>query len=301
MAVSNYRGDIDLPVEVSREIWAKALANSAFLSLARHIDLPGTGQAVPVITGDAEAQWIGETDKAPISNSTFTVKYITPYKMSVIEPVSKEFVRDYDALYAVMVERLPKSLAKLFDTTIAGWGAAPGTGFDTLKSIEEFDLSSDAYQGFVAANGAISAAGYRADKIALDPNGETLLYASVDDVKRPLFIPSVHDNGIGSVLGKPVSIYQNVGVAGNAADVEHEIAAHDNTVGFIGDWSKAVCGIVQNITLDIAREATLTKANGDNINLWQQGMVAVKATFEAGFAIEDTDAFARLTTEYDPS
>ena len=291
----NYTGDITLPEEISSEIWAKALEGSAFLNLCRRIDLPGNGLTVPVITGDPEAAWVGETERAPISNSTFSVKHITPYQMSFIEPVSKKFARDLPGLYEKMLERAPYAIAQLFDSSIVT-GAVPGSNFDDLAGVDAFDISEDPYQGFVAAQGAIAAAGYRADKIIIDPTAETLLYASVDDVNRPLFIPSVHDNNIGTVLGRPVSVWRNIHVDGAAASGDDPAVA--NTVGFMGDWSKAVVGIVQNMTLEIAKEATLTKANGTTIDLFQQGMIAVKLNFEAGFAIEDEDAFAKLTTPY---
>ena len=290
--IDNNRDNIQLPGAVSDEIWAKALENSAILSLARRIDLPGTGVTVPIVTGDPIAQWVGETGKAPISNSTFDTKVITPYKMSVIEPVSKEFARDYNRLFNVMVDRLPKSIAANLDECVFGWAGAPGSGFDTLQNVEQYDIAADPYMGFVTANGAISEADYRSDRIVLSPAGETILYANRDDVNRPLFVPTVHDGEIGRVLGRPVSVFQHVGI-----DADEE---HDKTVGFMADWSRAIVGVVQNITLDINNTSTLDDGKGGLIHLWQQDMVAVKATFECGFAIEDEDAFARLIVDSNP-
>ena len=55
------RTNVDLPVELSREIIQKATDTSAIMSLARQITLPGRGEAINVITGDPEAAWVGET------------------------------------------------------------------------------------------------------------------------------------------------------------------------------------------------------------------------------------------------
>ncbi|MCR5848231.1 MAG: hypothetical protein K6G75_08960, partial [Lachnospiraceae bacterium] len=52
------RTNIDLPVDISREIIAKAQESSAIMSLARKITLPGRGLAIPVITSDPEAEWV---------------------------------------------------------------------------------------------------------------------------------------------------------------------------------------------------------------------------------------------------
>lgn len=58
---------ISLPGEVSSEILQKTQEASAVMSLARQIALPGLGVTIPVITGDPEAGWVGETEKKPVS------------------------------------------------------------------------------------------------------------------------------------------------------------------------------------------------------------------------------------------
>ena len=62
------RTNISLPTDVSREIISKTQESSAIMRLARKIDLPGQGVAIPVIVSDPEAQWVGETAKKPVSN-----------------------------------------------------------------------------------------------------------------------------------------------------------------------------------------------------------------------------------------
>ena len=57
---------IKLPGAVSAEIWQKAQEGSAVMSLARRITLPGLGVTIPIITGDPEAGWVGETEKKPV-------------------------------------------------------------------------------------------------------------------------------------------------------------------------------------------------------------------------------------------
>ena len=49
-----YRGTsgITLPKELSNEIWANAVQESAIMRLAQRIDLPGSGITIPVITAD---------------------------------------------------------------------------------------------------------------------------------------------------------------------------------------------------------------------------------------------------------
>ena len=65
---------ITLPGEVSSEILQKTQESSAVMALARSIKLPGLGVTIPVITGDPEAAWVGETDKKPVKRGTLATK-----------------------------------------------------------------------------------------------------------------------------------------------------------------------------------------------------------------------------------
>ncbi len=82
------RTNIALPTDVSSEIIAKTLEDSAFMAKARNISLPGRGLTIPVITGEPEAAWVGETEKKPVSNHTLGTKVMQEYKIAVIETVS---------------------------------------------------------------------------------------------------------------------------------------------------------------------------------------------------------------------
>src|SRR5690625_852906 len=125
-------GDL-LPKDISQEIWGNAVTDSVIMQAARRINLPGGGVTVPIVTGDAVADWVDETDEKPVSRATVGSKSITPYKLAVIEPFSNEFRRDVPGLYAELARRLPAALAKKFDATVLG-GTAPGSNFDTLTS-----------------------------------------------------------------------------------------------------------------------------------------------------------------------
>ena len=121
---------ITLPGEVSSEILQKTQESSAVMALARSIKLPGLGVTIPVITGDPEAAWVGETDKKPVKRGTLATKVMQPYTLAVIVPFSNQFRRDVPALYDELVKRLPLALAQKFDATVFGGVTVPGSNFD---------------------------------------------------------------------------------------------------------------------------------------------------------------------------
>ena len=108
-----------LPMQLSNEVWANALEESAIMRLANRIELPGSGITVPVITGDASADWVAETAEKPVSEATLGDKKMTPYKIAVIELFSNEFRRDMARVYNELARRLPNSIGKKFDEICA--------------------------------------------------------------------------------------------------------------------------------------------------------------------------------------
>lgn len=258
--------NVALPQEVSAEIWAKVLDESAFMQLARKIAIPGPGVTVQTITGEPVADWVDETAAKPVSTHTFGKKVIKPYKLAVIEPFSNEFKRDKAALYAECISRLPKALGKKFDATIMGT-TAPGTGFDVLGSATAISLTpaagSTVYDQFIAADAAIAAADGIMSGIALAPQGKSKVLAAVDGQGHPLFTPGVDSKSVSPILGAPVVVNKGVYVSGSPA-----------VLGIAGDFEDAVWGSVEGIQMAISDQATLVNG-GEVINLWQQNMAAV--------------------------
>lgn len=293
-----------LPKEVSSEIWANTQEASAVMSLARQIRIPGSGVTIPVITGDAEADWVGETDNKPVSRATLGSKDLTPYKLAVIEPFSNEFRRDLPTLYDELRRRLPGAIAKKFDATVFGT-VAPGSNFATLGaatavalSPHATDVKKGAYAGLVEAYTTVAAAGGTLDGWALSSQAKGLLLGQVDTTGRPLLAESIAaGSSVQTLLGERVAYTQGVYSAGTP-----------NTIGFAGDWSSAVWGMVEGIRVDIDNRATLqdgvieVETSGEDtveipnyINLWQRNMFAVLVEVEIGFQVRDVDRFVKLT------
>ena len=273
---------IALPSEVSSEILQKTQSGSAVMQLARQIRVPGLGVTIPVITGDPEAGWVGETAKKPVKRGTLATKQLTPYTLAVIVPFSNQFRRDLPALYDALVQRLPLALAKQFDATVFGAVTVPGSNFDTLKDCTAQEIGTDAYGGLVAADADISAHDGILNGFVLAPQGKAVLLTAVDGNKRPLFINSVAEGAVPMILGARAIYSKGAYVSGSP-----------NVVGFAGDWSQAVYGTVEGVQVTISEHATLTDGS-TTINLFEQNMFAVRAEIEVGFRC-DTTVFNKLT------
>lgn len=287
MPIDTNRTALTLPTAVSSEILQTTQEQSAVMRLARRITLPGNGLTIPIILGDPEAAWVNETDEKPAGKPQLGSKIMRGYKLAVIEPFSNEFRRDMAALYDALVARLPGVLARKFDATVFGPASgAPGSDFDTLGGAVAHELAAgSAYEALVAGKMGIAEKGGILNGIALSPQGEGALLLEKDGNERPLFIDSVANGDVPKILGAPTYKTKGAFVAGNPSG--------QNTVGIMGDWTQALYGIVQGVTIDISNQATI-KVGGEQINLWQRNMFAVLAEIEIGFRA-DVEKFALLT------
>lgn len=276
------RSNIELPNDVSAEIIQKTQEGSAVMQLARQIALPGRGLQIPVITGDPEAAWVNETAAKPVSNPGLSKKIMQAYKLAVIVPFSKEFMRDIPALYDALVQRLPLALAAKFDSTVF-FGAAPGNNFDTFAACTAQSISGTAtYTGLVAADTDIATHGGIANGYVISPQGKGILLSALDENKRPLFINSVAEGAIPMILGSRALVRKAAYEAGTP-----------NVVGVVGDWTQAMYGTVEGVEITVSEEATLMSGSTP-IYLFQQNMFAVRAEIEVGF-VADTTVFNKLT------
>lgn len=284
MAIDMNRGTqgVALPAEISDEIWSETIESSAVMGAARRIPLPGSGVTLPIITGDAEASWVEETDPIEVSRPTLANKTIRGYKLAVIVPFSNEFKRDLESLYGELVNRLPGSLAKKFDETVSGAHAKPGDLFDQLDTAPALTIApATAFKDMAAVLAAISAQGRELTHWISNPALHGQLLTATDALGRPFFISDpAAQKTVGSVFGAPVQRTRaNLG-AGN--------------LGLAGDFANsAVYGTVQGVQVSLSDQATL-KDGDQSINLWQQDMFAVKAQIEVGFRVRNTQHFARL-------
>ena len=283
MAIDINRGTsgvIKLPAEVSSEIWANTLENSAVQARARKVALPAGGLTIPMITGHPEAGWVNETDEKPVSDSKFGSKVMTPYKMAVIELFSDEFRRDLPGLYAELVRRLPYALGRKFDKAALGLEDAPGTGFDTLKDAPEIALDGT-IKPFLSGMKSVAANQGVVDGWTLTEEARVDALNIADSMNRPLLVSDYSTAGqVGTILGKPVSTTRAL--------------EGSKIAGFAGEWSSAIWGAVEDIQIDINDRGSVTRG-GKQINLWQRNMFAVRAEIEVGFILRDPKRFVKFT------
>lgn len=274
-----------LPREVSSEIWSTAVEESVVMRASRRINLPGSGLTIPIITGDAEADWVAETDEKPVSQSAVSNKSMTGYKLAVIETFSEEFRRDLPALYSELARRLPAALGRKFDQTVLH-GEAPGSNFDVLSGSASVTVdSTDTVGDLIGALSTVGAAGGDLSHWLLSPQAEGLVMTAKDAQGNYALLRDVQSStgNIGSLFGR------------EALKSRAVFDSASSTIGYAGDFANsAIYGVVEDVRVKISDSATVNK-NGTQINLWQRNMFAILAEVEVGFIVRDGAHFVKLT------
>lgn len=279
---------VNLPQSVSAEIWASTIDASAVMALARQVTLPGAGVSIPMITADAVADWVDETDEKPVSRPTLSNKSMTPYTLAVIVPFSNQFRRDLPALYAECARRLPQALGKKFDETVFASTGAPGANFDQLGGVATVTVdATGTYADLASIVTTLAAAGADLTGWVVNPALYGLMLTSTDALGHPFFAgdPST-SRAVGTVFGAPV--------AKTRATMPTGAGATADKTGYAGDWQgSAVWGSVEGVQIAVSDQATLVDG-ATTISLWQRDMFALRAEIEVGFRVRDAAHFVAV-------
>lgn len=106
-----------LPPTITGPIFAKAVEQSAVMSLARRVPLSvAANTAIPVPMDIPVADWVGEGGVKPAAQNGVGVKLMSGKKVALLVPVSDEVVMtNPGGLYSQLQQDLPTALSRAFD------------------------------------------------------------------------------------------------------------------------------------------------------------------------------------------
>lgn len=290
-----------LNADQSGPIFEQAYRTSVVQQLARRVPLGINGQEIPVVSSKPTAGWVAEAGKKPASQGTMALKTMTPKKLAAIAVVSAEVVRANPGGYVDLLRpQLAEAFADAFDAAALHGTSTPFTTYIDQTTQTDVEIGTNA-----AADGGIYADlndglatlindGKRVSGFAFDVKAEPLFNAAVDTSGRPLFLdsPTIDNAAVvrqGRVLGRPAFMGEGIATAVVAGTPNTE-----GNIGYAGDWSQAVWGVVGGISYDVSTETSVT-INGTLTSLWEHNLLAVRAEAEYGFLVNDVDAFVTYT------
>lgn len=297
--LSDFSGFI--PAARAQAYFEEARKRSLIQQLVRQIPLGAAGAEIPYSTSKATAAWVAEGGKKPTTEAGLSLATITPKKIAAISVVSAEVVRANPGSYMdILRDDIAEAFALAFDSAAMHGTNTPfgaNSYLDaTTRTPVELGTADNAYLDVVAGLKGLVDNGKKLTGFAWDLTAEPIFASAVDANKRPLFTsfdnPTLDAPGPvvpGRTLGRPAFMGDGV-----ATDIVAGTPKTGGVIGYGGDWSKAVWGVVGGITYDVSTEATVTLGT-TLTSLWEYNLVAIRAEAEYGWLLQDKDAFVQYT------
>lgn len=272
-----------IPDELSSTILQELPQQSAVLNMARRMAMSSTTQRMPVLDVLPTAYWVGgDSGLKQTTSMAWKDVNLVVEELAAIVPIPDAYLADatvplWDEIRPRMVEALGKKIdsACLFGVNMPSTWSTPivpqaiasgnvvtsGTGTDLPQDIAMLaeDLTQDGYTNV--------------DGWAVRPGFKWRLLQTRSAQGQPIYQPDLQNGRGGSLYGYPMAEVSN--------------GAWDPTVAdlLLGDWSKAIVGMRQDITFKMFDQGVISDESGNVVwNAMQQDGQAMRVVMRLAFA-----------------
>lgn len=277
-----------IPEDAAASILANLPAASVALSTFRRVTMSRAQYRMPVLSALPTAYWVSPTDTGRKGTTAVEWEnvYLNAEELAVIVPIPEALLDDsafdiWGEIRPLIVEAIGQKvdLATLFgDGAPTSW---PDSVYEVAHNAGNIVVSGTAenlWQDIYGVDGVMSQVeedGYEPNFAAARLGFRAQLRGEADTLGRPIWSAVPSATGPSSILSDGTAIFwsRNGGWNDNDADM------------IVGDSSKAIIGVRQDITYKLLDQAVLQ--NDDNsiaVNLAQQDMVALRVVMRVGFA-----------------
>lgn len=272
-----------LPVEVSRQIIKQLPQQSAVLSLARRVPMASGLARMPVLSVLPSAYWVtGDTGLKQTTTADWGNVTLTAEELAVLVPIPDAYIDDAQVdLGAEVQSMLAEAIGTAFDSACLFGTDAPASFPDGVYqhavdggNVVVEGAGDDLAQDISDVAEAVAVDGFAVNGFASKPGFTWKLNGlrSTDGV--PIYQPNLQGAVGRSLFGFPLNEVNNGAWDDNEALL------------LLGDWTKAIAGVRQDITLTRHTDGVISDAQGVVIyNAMQQDSTIFRCVFRAAFAI----------------
>ncbi len=262
--------------------------SSTFMAMAKKLpNMTSKQTRIRVLDFLPTAYWVnGDTGMKQTSRQAWDNVYLTAAELAVIVPIP-EAVLD-DAEFDIMGEVTPRvveAIGQRVDSAVIFGENRPSEWQNDIITLARQAGNNvtpggtpDYYNLIMAENGVFSKVeedGYAVSGVIASTNMKAKLRGLRDDAKQPIFNKTMQGATQYALDGAPMYFPDNGSFNGSIAQM------------VVGDFSKAVYAIRQDITVKILTEGVIQDPATNEIvyNLAQQDMVALRVVFRLGWAL----------------
>lgn len=273
--------DGTIPNAQNALILQDVIENSKIMQLGVYQEMTEREKNFEYFAEGPGAYWVGETEKIQTSKPTLLQATMRAHKLGVILPVSREYLHySVPQFFELMRPKIAEAFYRKFDE--AG----------ILNINNPFAQSVD--ESAVAAGNVVTGDITFDNVLAL----QDALYDADEEANG--IISKVQNNTAlrGSVDANNVSLFdRQASTVDGIATVNLKSGEFERGTLYAGNFDHLHYGIPFNISYQISEEAqlsTITNEDGTPVNLFEQEMVALRATMDIALMITKDGAFAKL-------
>lgn len=277
-----------IPEEAANDIIKMLPQNSAALSTFRHVTMSRKQKRLPVMAALPQAYWVNPSDtgQKQTSSAEWDNVYLNAEELAVIVPIPEAVIDDSDFdIWGEIKPYIAESMGQKIDLAALFGSSAPSSWPDSVVEVAvaadhdvERGTNDQLWQDLYAHDGLL----HKVEQDGFDPDFaigrmgfRAHLRGEADAEGRPIWSTLPTANGVGSILsdGTPIFWSKNGGWVDSTADM------------IVGDSSKAIIAVRQDITYKLLTEALLQNEDGTTyLNLAQQDAVALRVVMRVAFA-----------------
>ncbi|MGM0220053.1 phage major capsid protein [Enterococcus sp. AZ126] len=275
--------DGTIPDKYNTLILKDVMENSKLMQLAKYEEMESKEKKFEYFAEGPGAYWVGEGEKIKTSKPKWLNVTMVAKKVAVIIPVSREYLNyKMSDFFTEMQPKIAEAFYKKIDTATilgvdnpfpqsieksvvaAGNVVTGGLTYDNILDLEDL-LGEDEYE----PNAFISNRKNRTElRGASKKIGETTQF--------------IYDRSSNTIDGLPVA----------------DLKSMEKGDLYTGDFDYLRYGIPFNINFKISEDAqlsTLTNEDETPVNLFEQELVALRATMDIGFMVIKDEAFGKIS------
>jgi HK97 family phage major capsid protein len=286
----------------STEIFQQAAEGSAALRTFRRVNL-GTKQArLPVLSALPSAGFVESEDPSsgdstkPTSQAAWENKVLEAEEIAVIVPIHENVFDDsaFD-IWGEVRPRIAEALGAVLDGAVFFSTAKPSTWPEGLEQgardagniFDNGTANMDLAELTNQTIALVEADGYDPN-VAFSNRAIRVRFRGLrDDQGQPIYSTSLRrDGAVDAVYGLDLEFVTNgAWIADNGSGLGADL--------IVGDRSKAILGVRQDVTYKFLDQATV-----GGINLAEKDMVALRAKFRVGFQVADATTIEGGSSAY---
>lgn len=276
--------DGTIPDSYNSLILNDVMENSKIMQLGVYEEMDSKEKTFEYFAEGPGAYWVGEGEKIQTSKPTMLQVTMTAKKLGVIIPVSREYLTyKMSDFFDAMQPKIAEAFYKKFDEAGILNVANPFP-----QSIEEsVDATGKTIAGPISYQNILDL-----QDLVLEEDIEPNAFVSKTQNRSLLRGATLTENGVVTSLFDRAD-----GTIDGLPTVDLKSAGLERGTLYTGDFDQVRYGIPYNINYKVSEEAqlsTITNADGSPVNLFEQELIALRATMDVGFMVINDNAFAKL-------